>query len=174
MKQLGFPRSFVNDAQKRRAAAEAVMLQLARVQGWEVRDVRGRERSDGPSMAMMAQAGGLERLYDFLYSATSRSVHFSLSELLRCVWGSPTGQMTIASTNFHTYWTVFALYWGAHIFIHLLPNAIDLINISDGDIEDSGAVLQNEYMSAVATIGDFGKVPAVTVEELRGPWNPQL
>jgi len=54
-------------------------------------------------------------MYEFLYHASSRVVHFSVPELMRRIWGRP-GEMTIASNLYEKYWADFSLYWGGWIY----------------------------------------------------------
>jgi hypothetical protein len=165
MRELGFPRSFVSEAQSRTPAVEAAMLEMAEVQGWDIRELPGgRRRSDGPSVPFMARSVGLEKLYGFLYSATSRSVHFSITELLKQGWGKPGETLSFSPRHFECYWAGFSLYWGSYLFINI---AVDVAEVLEADTLPD--VDEERYTLAARRLGEFGKVPAITPDELRGP-----
>jgi hypothetical protein len=56
-----------------------------------------------PSISFLAKRVGEAKLYQFLYHASSRYVHYSPAELLRRAWGR-TGSMSISSHHFADYW----------------------------------------------------------------------
>ena len=161
MRGLGFGKAFVRHSNRVLRLVEAEMVALSHTYGWDIRTTGTVERSDGPGTPFMARATKTEPLYNFLFSATSRSVHFSLSELLRRAWGAPGGEVSITSAHFTNYWSRFCLYWGSYLFIGTLAEAVPLI---EGDIDE--VLPEDRYMKAVEAIGNHGKVPAITVDEL--------
>jgi len=71
-----------------------------------------------PSVEHMAIDGKLKVLYDFLYHATSRAVHFSPNVLLRMGWyDAPAGPVIFSTKNFSNYYTFFNSYYGTYLFI---------------------------------------------------------
>ena len=113
------------------------LRRLARELDWPQREGRGARL---PSIKWVAKQTGELETYEFIYHATSRFVHFSITELLRRAWGNP-GTISINSEQFQDYWGHFALYWGLKLFIntavaitpHLCINAeIDEVDFLGG------------------------------------------
>ena len=64
-----------------------------------------------PSVEWIAKKTNEHKTYKLIYQATSRCVHFSVSELLRRAWGNPyTESVSITSLKFTDYWGYFSLY----------------------------------------------------------------
>jgi hypothetical protein len=124
---------------------------------WGKREI---EAGRPPTVNLLAKKTGETKLYNLLYHASSRFVHFSPSELLRRTWGKD-GEVSIHSTNFGKYWAAFALHWGAYVFSHTVGNIAAVIEDSFDYKIDGNAVL-----AAAEAIGSFGVVPIVTAEEL--------
>jgi hypothetical protein len=126
---------------------------LGKQLGWPKRAI---ENGEKPSMAFIAKALGRKDFYDFLYSATSRYVHFSPFELLRRVWGTPSGKTSISSAHFHDYWAAFVLVYGVGLLA-------DMLTLSAPEmVEHTVAPLRsNEYREAQRVFADFGWVPLV-------------
>jgi hypothetical protein len=105
------------------------------------------------------------RMYKFLYHATSRSVHFSVGELLRRVWGSP-GRVVATSAQLADYWAAFGLSWGVRLYLDTL---IEVIGILPSGLESRVALSEDRMYEAARWIGEFGQVPIVVAEELQWP-----
>ena len=105
--------SFLEDAEARSASLQQRLRALGTRLNWQPRTIK-----DGklPSVSWLAKETGQQRVYKFLYHATSRFVHFSAAELLRRAWGTP-GSVSVRSIHFRDYWAAFALYWGLILFI---------------------------------------------------------
>lgn len=92
---------------------------LAASLGW-----KGRQA--WPSVWYMAKATSLTPLYSYLYSATSRWVHFSPQILMRMGWGNspdkPSDQTRwhFTTKNFSRYYTEFNRVYSAYLFLRLL------------------------------------------------------
>ena len=127
--------------------------------GWEPRTVQSRQL---PSVRWLAKRTGQKDVYNFLYHATSRFVHFSATELLRRAWGRP-GKMSIRSVHFGDYWGAFSLYWGFRLF---LDSAIEILGTPGMPKE---GVDEDTFRSAVGRFAEHGQVPIITAEELRWP-----
>ena len=126
---------------------------------WECRVTRN---SRLPSTKWLAKTTKQTDVYNFIYHATSRFVHFSGAELLRRVWGRP-GSVSVRSIHFRDYWGAFALYWGLRLF---LDSTIELYNqLGMPEDEVDGAQL----LAAAQRIGEHGQVPIITAEELEWP-----
>ena len=116
-----------------------------------------------PPLYWLADATNERSTYDFIYHATSRFVHFSVSELLRRAWGNPfTGTISVSSNHFGNYWAHFCLHWGISLFLHTVEALDESLDIPIGiGKADSIEVLKN--------IGEFRQTPIITAEELNWP-----
>jgi len=127
---------------------------------WEPRII---ENGKLPSIAFIAKAVDETGLYQFLYHASSRYVHFSPVELLRRAWGR-TGNVSVSSAHFSDYWGDFVLYWGVTLFIKTIPELVNLgLDISDESLKPIGDAI----IEAAKSIGEHGAVPIITAVELR-------
>lgn len=71
-----------------------------------------------PSVNSMAVNSGLQVIYDFLYHATSRTVHFSPNLLMRMAWyNKKTEKLTVTTSNFKEYYAAFNTFYGSYLFI---------------------------------------------------------
>lgn len=133
----------------------ANMSTLGKLLNWPRRNIK---EGTLPSMRFVAKATDNLKLYQFLYHATSRFVHFSGAELCRRAWGGP-GNMSVSSQHFHDYWGAFSLFWGLRVFIQttLQCPACDYGLVDDGEA----------LLNAIDALG--GAIPIVTAEELKWP-----
>lgn len=153
MNDLGFTRAFVRARQAGHKTVKSELHQLGKELGWPSRDLV-------PSVSFLAKATKNTDMYNFIYHATSRFVHFSVSELLRRAWGASDAiTIDINSTNFSGYWTSFSLYWNVLIFLETFGSA-QLFEQAELNID------RDAVMEAAKAIGDFGMVPIITPEEL--------
>lgn len=140
-------------------ATRSQLSDLGKRLGWNKRMIAN---SMPPSLQFLAKKTGMTSLYNFLFHASSRFVHFSTSELLRRAWGSPK-EITIRSENFSDYWSTFALVWG----LKLLNDTYLSLNeslVADGVIDPE--IDPAKILLALQEIADFGFVPSITPEEL--------
>ena len=114
-----------------------------------------------PSLRWLAKRTDQLDMYDSIYHATSRFVHFSVNELLRRAWGVP-GKISIHSEHFSSYWAQASLYWGLLLFLKYPWDAIDIIDEVEIDDEEG-------MREAVEAIGRVGRPPMITAEELYWP-----
>jgi hypothetical protein len=115
-------------------------------------------------MWFIAQKSGSQKLYRFLYHATSRYVHFSATELGRRGWGGSHGTLEISSATYEPAWAVFSLQWGIRLLGETLATTLDALLLEGVPEPDHAALL-----SASQQIAKVPLVPLVTLEELR-PW----
>ena len=116
-----------------------------------------------PSISWLAKRNNQQDIYDFIYHATSRFVHFSVNELCRRAWGDPyTGSISIRSTHFQNYWGQFSLHWGLILFL-------DTVTEFDQFLEVSANIDQTTFLEAAERISKIGKPPIITAEELYWP-----
>jgi hypothetical protein len=82
-----------------------------------------------PSVRLMAETANLLDLYDYIYAATSRWVHFSPRTLLRMGWGDilergsrklkEGGAVSFTTKNFTQYYQEFNEFYGSFLFLTL-------------------------------------------------------
>jgi hypothetical protein len=135
------------------AKVEAELAKEGKALGW-------RQGSYWPSAAHVAEKTGMKVAYDQIYHGTSRGVHFSPHHLMRMVWGQPNGPHSATLDNFEPYYEAYALTNGGWLFCTLIAHCWKL---ADVEPEES---LNELVVKLVKTLGDFGKVPIVTAEEL--------
>jgi hypothetical protein len=70
-----------------------------------------------PSVEHMAIDAQLKHLYDFLYHATSRMVHFSPNILLRMGWYDKGGPTIFSSHNFYKYYEQFNKFYATYLLV---------------------------------------------------------
>uniref|UniRef100_UPI0032DEE32E DUF5677 domain-containing protein n=1 Tax=Mucilaginibacter sp. Bleaf8 TaxID=2834430 RepID=UPI0032DEE32E len=70
-----------------------------------------------PSVEHMAIDAQLKHLYDFLYHATSRMVHFSPNILLRMGWYKKAGPTVFSTQNFYKYYDQFNKFYSTYLLL---------------------------------------------------------
>ncbi len=117
-------------------------------------------KKESPSIRYMAEKTGCLEIYTFFYHAASSSVHASLQNLLRMVWGNPeTGQFSITNMNYERYYRKVVIAYGATLFAEIMEAVKDSFpNMWEG-------VDYAAYQEKVAFIIHFTP-PIVTQEEL--------
>lgn len=119
-----------------------------------------------PSAAWIAQQSQHGTLYDYLHSATSRALHFSMGEILRNSWGDPSGSVTTRHAKFREYRTAFALDQLPRLFLQTWAAVAELGNATGVAVSDDSEVV-TQFTAAVKALGDLGRVPLVHAHE----WN---
>ena len=124
-----------------------------------------------PSIRWIAERVDLLPVYNLIYHATSRFVHFRVHELMRNVWGNAeSGPMLIRPTHMEPYRSHFSLYWGLSLFLEttipILEFTKDFLEFEDGDGNHA------EILTAAKGISELGRVPIITSIELAWPDNP--
>lgn len=160
MKQLGFPGRYVSESDRNLGGIEDQLVDLGERLGFTVAAPNGGKRWFGPSMGELADRSGQQALYQFLYSATSRTVHFSPAELARRSWFRRDGGTSITSSNFERYWADFGLTWGSELLVRTANTAVELLP-SELDVD-----LSVDVLHAIENVMSLGRVPIVTPEEL--------
>ena len=121
------------------------------------------EAGEPPSVLWLAKKTGYKKTYEFLYHATSRSVHFSVHELVRRAWTKSGGSVSIRSSNFSQYWGAFALFWGLHLFLDSVVVLSETPGMPKEELNQAG------LLPAIERIRAFGPVPIITARELAWP-----
>ena len=156
MISFGFPAAFLTETKSWPTRAKAIIKELAVELGWPG------DKGRVPSVQWFARQAGAEDLYDFLYSATSRMLHFSASEISRRTWredGAP-GVVRLDHPSYIEYRLDFALYWQVYLFGHTLAVIKAPSNFK---LEESEVA---EMMGSIERWSDIGKMPLITPEEM--------
>lgn len=151
--------SYLRGVGKRRKILRNNVRELGKKLNWPRHSVQNGEI---PKLKWLAKETEHIEIYNFLYHATSRFVHYSSAELLRRTWGKP-GQVSIRSIHFQDYWGAFALYWGLRL---LFDAVIEICDKTDVPITELNT---DELFAASERIGEHGAIPIITAEELAWP-----
>jgi hypothetical protein len=158
MKRLGFGKRFVNEQQRNRAAIEADLIALGQTLGWP-------DGAVSPPTGWVASKAGLSRLYDFLYSASSKGVHFSPSEYMRSGWSgglSGDSPVTLLAPPYAKYRTAFSLHWLSLMLVETLGGLVEHGPLAEVELDDNaGAAIGH----AARQVGQFGRLPIVLASE---------
>ena len=146
-------------SEKRKEAIRAKLTTLGEKLNWNHHATRN---GFPPSLRWLAKTTRQTELYNYIYHATSRFVHFSGVELLCRAWGKP-GHLSIRSSHFRDYWASFSLYWGLRLFAE---TTVEVCNTPG--MPDEGVDVGN-LLAAARRISQHGKVPIITAEELKWP-----
>jgi hypothetical protein len=120
-----------------------------------------------PSTDWIADKTDAADLYAFLYSATSRMLHFSAAEIFRRGWGDPLRSETVAlhDTAYTTYRLDFALYWLIRLFNRTLSMLIETGTIQV-DAIDYGGDDSDALLDLVRRHAELGIIPIVHPAEM--------
>lgn len=149
---------YLEGSRQRKAGVRKALEQLADELGWPNQDPNPVAR---PSMRWLAKQTGERKTYEFIYHATSRFVHFGVTELLRRAWGTPES-VSVSSAHFRDYWAHFSLYWGLNLFLNTTSTVAPVLEVQADLDEDT-------LLAAAQRIADVGAVPIITAEELAWP-----
>ena len=144
---------------KRKKVLRNNLKKLAQKLKWNDHSI---ESGEVPTLKWLARKTQQDRVYNYLYHATSRFVHFSSMELLRRTWGQP-GRISVRSTHFKDYWGAFALYWGLRLLFDVVIDIYDKMDVSILELNT------DELLAASERIGEHGAIPIITAEELAWP-----
>jgi hypothetical protein len=112
----GFSPKFLNDKKDTSKQAHTLLKSIGVKLKWPT--------SPLPTVAFLARRTGSTKLYNYLYHASSRFVHFSTVELLRRGWGKP-GELNLGSSHYSGMWTKFALFWGCDLLRFTLAEVLE-------------------------------------------------
>lgn len=116
-----------------------------------------------PNVAMLASHAGVRPLYDFIYHATSTTVHFKPGQLMRGVWGKP-GKMRIDLAPVEARLADFGVYWGVRLFHDTLIAALPLT-----ERDDTNAGLDADLLNRAIDMLSDGERLFVLPDELDWP-----
>jgi hypothetical protein len=159
MRRLGFPKSFVRELSMTRKSHEAELAVVGQGLGWP-EDTRG-----VPSVGWVASQTKLDSLYSFLYSATSKGVHFSPSEAARSGWSSSLesdSPVILMAEPYRLYRTAFSLHWLCTLLIETAIVVASHGPLGESELEDEAS---RDVLEAAELIGSAGRVPIVLASE---------
>lgn len=158
MNALWYPTAFLDAVQLKR---DEVRSQLKELQNHYYRWPGG----ELPSGAWIAEKAGKKDLYDYLHAATSRSLHFSVGEIMRRGWGHPSGKMITDKLEFREHLASFALDQLWRLYVETWEVTLPLMEAAAISSDDSlGPVDMEPVLSRLLALG---KVPLVHAHE----WN---
>ena len=138
------------------------MKELAKRLCWPKKNI---DRGRPPSMYWLARRTEELPVYNLIYHATSRFVHFSPHELIRRVWVGPNKATSINSTTMQDFWSIFSLYWGSNLFFETMLAPLSRFpELWPKEIENG-----EEIVAAKERILNFGAPPIITPQELFWP-----
>lgn len=158
MRELGLLQEYERNMEGKQAMRARIRA-LGEMLGWPVSVTR---RAQSPSVSLLANKTGRKDVYDYIYCATSRFVHFSAHGLLRLAWYDP-GGMSVRSVHLRDYWAAFSLQWGFRLFLDSVIELLETPGMPEGEIRET------DLLSTAERIGAFGKVPIITADELAVP-----
>lgn len=136
------------------------LIEVPRQRLKELGEKLGWGKKDSPTIRGMAEKTGSLDIYNFFYQAASSSVHASLQNLLRMVWGDPeTGQFSITNMNYERYYRSVVIVYGATLFAEIMEA------VKDSFLDMWEGVDYAAYQEKVAFIINFTP-PIVTQKEL--------
>jgi len=157
MKELGFTTRFLDGFIEYRQIAQSKLKTAKKQLNWP------RRPELLPSTRYLARVTNEMELYDLIYHATSRTVHFTVSELLRWAWGDAK-EVTISSRHMNEYWAIFSLYWGWRLFFFTFAQIAEAFESAGVFLQDfSDEALFESLMSEFASLG---MVPIITSHEM--------
>ncbi len=158
MRQIGFSQDFLDAMRVSSEASKEILSGIGARLGWNL------GRKSVPSTWFIASQTGNEQLYSLIYHATSRTVHFTVAELLRRGWGN-SGRVVIGSEMMDEYWAQFSLFWVTRIFALTFLGLVDEFVRLEIDI-DLGDDREEEIDAAVKRFVKTGLIPIITPEEM--------
>lgn len=161
MKRLGFTRGFVRHADAQRRVAESRLAALSRRLGWPVES-----EHTWPAMSWLARTVDEQSLYQFLYAATSKAVHFSASEHMRRGWGNSGQPVEVGASPYVQYRSTFVLHWLASLLIETTAAVDDMVPRLASGVSDDWAL---DVLEVAKRLGSAGRVPIITPSEIALP-----
>jgi hypothetical protein len=157
MEEYGFTTEFMDGLRKNRRSAQMTLKAVKKELKWPTKP------EFLPSANFLARVTNEKELYDLIYHATSRTVHFTVSELLRRAWGDAK-EVTISSHQMGGYWSKFSLYWGWRIFFFTfveIIHAFESLSISLPNIAN-----ETRFDSLMRAFAAPGMMPIITPLEM--------
>lgn len=158
MESLWYPKQFLQEADGAKIQARARLRDLQKKHAWGGGDV--------PSGAWIADQADERALYDYLFAASSRAIHFSAGEMLRRAWGTPGGILITDKPEFRGHLAEFALDQLVRLYFKTISVVMPLIERS-GVTSEEGLEFDEHLKPVLERVMSFGEVPLVHTYE----WN---
>ncbi|GGO59464.1 hypothetical protein SAMN05444398_109128 [Roseovarius pacificus] len=139
LQKLGFSNKKVQSLDRMRKPTYRDLDAIGEQLGWKLN-----EGQKIPSVSYIAKQVGKDKEYQYFYQATSRSVHFSVHELQRRVWGKP-NSVKIGSNTFQHFWSDFGSYWSTKILLETMMASGALTELFDDNGNSSDGFLEDLY-----------------------------
>ena len=165
MIELWYSTDFLNAAEEKLASVRRSMKELRTEFRWQ---------GDLPSSRWIADIVDEARLYDYLHSATSRAVHFSVGEIFRRGWGSPDGILITDKPEFREHCSEFSLDRLWRLLFETLNAGMPLLE--KAGVSSSDALTDDTILPVLKEVLALGIVPLVHASEWHlspeGPLRP--
>ena len=129
MARLWYPKAFLEWAEKGKGDVRKSLRRLKVQYGWA---------GDTPSGAWIADQADERVLYDYLFAASSRAIHFSAGEILRRGWGAPDGILVTDKPEFRGHLSAFALDQLVRLYLKTMSVTMPLIEGTGLGTEEGG------------------------------------
>ena len=153
MTRVGFPKGFVKVFASRRADWEARLKQAGQDLGWPA-DLK----HVPPGAGWIAGQIGLDSLHAFLYSASSKGVHFSVSEHFRSGYfgEGPDAVIHLAAPTYVAYRSAFTIFWLSYLLVRTAAEV-------GGELPEfrEPAESADDFLPIIHRLMEHGKVPIV-------------
>jgi hypothetical protein len=156
MRQVGFSDAFIAESAQRKEWAKKRLKKLKTRLAWNYKGLF-------PSTKSIANTVNETEVYDLIFHATSRTVHFNVSELLRFGWGNKR-DLKISAKAMSGYWSRFALFWGTNMLGRTSAEIFE--EFEDREWDMTVEVSPEEFQQAFAAIFSQTYVPIITAQEL--------
>ncbi|MEV4214041.1 DUF5677 domain-containing protein [Micromonospora sp. NPDC049662] len=165
LNKLGFPTSFLSTTQAGLDSARERLAALRQRLAWDGKS--------GPTARWLAARVGEVRLYDYLYAASSRAVHFSAGEVFRRTWFDIDGTVSVEDADHRIYLSDFALYQLVDLAIRTFVVAADWLANSSND-ESGDQEFSEEILKPLEEFNRLPQVPLIIAKEYEIAWGAGL
>lgn len=169
---LGFPPEFVQAIDRMVARSKKSLGVVGGRLDWPPN-----RRAPVPSTRWIAESVNELALYDYLYAASSRAVHFSAGEAVRRAWGDPRGHVRTDVEHHREYLSDFALFQLVKLFFKTLVATKQWNRrLEDADAEresnetELSEIATPEAMERVSVFAALPSVPLVLASEYELMW----
>lgn len=162
MRAMGFLDSFIEQTSRSADKAQAEIETLAGALGWPA-GKKGKQAL--PNTWYLARVTGEQALYKLIFHASSRAVHFTVSELLRLAWGT-SAEIRVSNRMMSSYWREFVLYWGWRLFFFTFLEVGELLDGSPFALPKMESDAESRFGALSISFSKCGPVPIITPQEM--------
>lgn len=113
-----------------------------------------------PDARWLADQCGIADLYEYLYSASSRSVHFSAGELARRGWFYSDQLLDTVNSNHRQFLGDFAVYHLVDLLVRTFMSAVEFFVVQEFEEEPMNALVEK-----LKLLKRYGRVPLTVPQE---------